>query len=258
MISGIFFLYTFLVRDAGNTAPFVHFVQTDFSSGLLDRSIAVLGIFFLYNFLVRPSGKQVLSVQLPGFIERRPGPHPSGTRGLVGSPRKRPSLEPVITSRLMIGRDRDGHRTGQVPERWESERYRNVPGYQRLYFILCRDDNREERNYSWNDIPRNILDNLFVPAERIIFKFPVCFVQNIPGNTRYFFTGNTIDSPSRDCELEDIETQCMEGHLILIDKFQGMVARDLFNRPCPDEHVEKVRHLAKNRGLPESIPFLRM
>jgi len=69
-ISGIFFLYYFLVRLSGKTGNDVHGVQKpDRFPGSWTKLSQFPGSFLLYHFLVRLSGKQVISVQLPGFSD---------------------------------------------------------------------------------------------------------------------------------------------------------------------------------------------
>ena len=84
-ISGIFFLYTFLVRDPGKR------VHSDASDAL--KILAGAGIFGARrNSLTGPFGIGRYQKELSNFGTGRPGPHPSGTRGLASSPRNDPAL----------------------------------------------------------------------------------------------------------------------------------------------------------------------
>jgi len=89
-ISGIFFLYNFLVRLSGIIGNGVHSVQKpDRFPGTPGTLRVFSGIFFLYDFLVRLSRNKGSSARSARkniiVIPDRAPPVPAETRGLAGS-----------------------------------------------------------------------------------------------------------------------------------------------------------------------------
>ena len=68
-------------------------------------------------------------------------PFPSKNPGAGQSPRNNSAGGPVIAGRLTIERNKNGHRTGQVPEiwgEWEFPLRAYLPGGFRLTIVLLR------------------------------------------------------------------------------------------------------------------------
>ena len=120
-ISGIFFLYNFLVRLYRKSGTFCLFVpKPDLPPGTPGTLRVIYGIFFMYNFLVRDPGKQVQCAGSAGGLSfsgtGRSGPHPSPLKP-GGWPRTRECAALNRSSHAVYYcRNRNGHRGGYLPE----------------------------------------------------------------------------------------------------------------------------------------------